>query len=58
MKRWALIQNSIVDMVVEQDTQPQISGVWVECPYEVGPGWLYDGTNFSPPPPPPEPEEG
>lgn len=53
MKRWALIVNSVVSMVVEQDTQPQIAGVWVECPNYVGPGWLYDGSTFSPPPPPP-----
>lgn len=52
MKRWALIENKVVSMVVEQDTQPQIGGVWVECPYEVGPEWTYDGTNFFPPPEP------
>lgn len=54
MKRWAQIDANVVVMVVEQDTQPQVNGVWVECPYEVGPGWLYDGTDFSPPPPPVE----
>lgn len=52
MKRWALIVNGVVDMIVEQDSQPQISGVWVECSASVGPGWLYDGNTFSPPPPP------
>ena len=51
MKRWALIDVGIVTMVVEQDSQPQISGEWVECPDYVGPGWLYDGSTFSPPPP-------
>ena len=56
MKRWALIDVGVVTMVVEQDSQPQISGEWVECPYNVGPGWLYDGANFSPPPPPVDPE--
>lgn len=56
MKRWALIDVGVVTMVVEQDSQPQISGEWVECPNYVGPGWLYDGTNFSPPPPPVDPE--
>lgn len=54
MKRWAQINANVVVMVVEQDTQPQVNGVWVECPYEVGPGWTYDGTDFSPPPPPVE----
>jgi hypothetical protein len=53
MKRWALIKNGVVDMIVEQDTQPQIAGMWVECSNQVGPGWLYDGSTFSPPPPPP-----
>jgi len=56
MKRWALIKNSTVDNVVEQDTQPQVYGSWVECPYYVGPGWVYENGTFSPPPlPPPEP---
>jgi hypothetical protein len=54
MKRWALIVNSVVSMVVEQDTQPQIAGVWVECPDYVGPGWVYADGRFSPPPPPEE----
>jgi hypothetical protein len=53
MKRWAQIKNGVVYTVVEQDTQPQIEGIWVECSLQIGPGWLYDGTNFSPPPPPP-----
>ena len=54
MKRWALIKNGVVDNVVEQETQPQISGTWVECPSYVGPGWLYENGEFLPPPPPPE----
>jgi len=53
MKRWALIEGNVVNMVVKQDTQPEVNGTWVECPYEVGPGWLYDGVSFTPPPPPP-----
>lgn len=55
MNRWALVENSIVDLVVEQDDQPSIAGIWVECPSEVGPGWTYDGTNFNAPVPVPEP---
>ena len=56
MKRYALITNGVVDMVVEQDTPPIIDGVWVEVTgLLVGPNDLYDGTNFTsyvPPPPP------
>jgi hypothetical protein len=38
--RWALIENNVVANVVEQDSQPQIPGVWVECG-DAGPGWHY-----------------
>lgn len=27
---------------------------WLTAPIEVGPGWLYDGSTFSPPPIAPE----
>jgi hypothetical protein len=50
MKRWALIKNGVVDTVVIQAAQPQVFGTWVECPDSVGPGWLYNGSTFSPPP--------
>lgn len=53
MKRWAFMKGGVIDMIVEQETEPQVFGKWVECPIHVGPGWLYNGTNFSPPPPPP-----
>lgn len=46
--RWALIQNGKVANVVEQDSQPQIEGVWVECG-NAGPEWSYDGSTFAPP---------
>jgi len=52
MKRWALIDGNIVSMIVEQATQPQVFGTWVECPNNVGPGWVYENGVFSPPPPP------
>jgi hypothetical protein len=54
MKRWALIDGNVVNMIVEQETQPQVFGSWVECFDYVGPGWLYDGSTFSLPPPPVE----
>lgn len=53
MMRWAFMKNGVIDMIVEQETEPQVFGKWVECPIHVGPGWLYDGANFTPPPPPP-----
>jgi hypothetical protein len=36
-------------------TLPSISAV--ECPEEVGPGWMYDGSAWSPPPADPSPAE-
>jgi len=54
MKRWALIDGNIVSMIVEQNTQPQVFGTWVECSSNVGPGWVYENGVFSPPPPPEE----
>lgn len=52
MKRWAFIVNGVVIYVTEQDNQPELPGLWVECEKTVGPEWLYDGNTFSPPPPP------
>lgn len=54
MNRWALIDGNTVANVVEQDSQPQIGGTWVDITGQhVGPGYTYDGSTFSPPPPPP-----
>lgn len=47
MTRWALIEGGRVSNVVEQDSSPQVAGLWVECG-SAGPGWEYDGTTFSP----------
>jgi hypothetical protein len=49
--RYALIQGGTVANVVEQDFPPVIEGQWLPCG-NAGPGWLYDGSTFSPPPPP------
>ena len=55
MKRWALIENDRVVTVVEQDDQPQIQGKWVDVTGQhVGPGYTYDGQDFTAPVPPPE----
>lgn len=54
MKRWALIQNNLVATVTEQETQPTIEGLWVEC---IGtnsqPGCKYINDEFLPPDPSP-----
>lgn len=50
MSRWALIQGGIVATVVEQDAQPRVPGVWVECTgLMVGPGWAWDGSAWTAP---------
>lgn len=48
MSRWALIRGSTVLTVVEQDTQPNLPGFTSqECTgTRVGPGWLWDGSQF------------
>ena len=56
MQRWALIEGDKVANVVEQDDEPQIGGMWVDCTGQhVGPGHTYDGQQFAAPAPPPEP---
>jgi hypothetical protein len=53
MKRWALIENETVVNVVEQETEPQLFGSWVETPtYHVTPGWGYVNAVFVDPNPP------
>lgn len=50
MKRWALIEGNVVVNVVEQADEPSIGGTWVDVTgLHVGPGYIYDGTNFDPP---------
>ena len=50
MSRWALMSGRIVATVVEQDTQPQVLGAWVDCTgLAVGPGWAYDGAVWTAP---------
>jgi len=53
--RWALIEGGKVANVVEQDAQPQVPGQWVACG-NAGPGWIYDGSVFSPPAQAPAPQ--
>lgn len=55
--RYALIRNGYVENVVEWDGEtdwsPGPDYDVIDCPDEVGPGWLYDD-GFSPPPVPDE----
>jgi hypothetical protein len=62
MKRWTLIENGILTLVVEQDTEPFVytdnGRYWVECPINIegvgcpGPGWGYENSTFINPYPP------
>lgn len=48
--RKALVQNGVVSNVaVFPDLAPDWATDWIDCGNDVGPGWLYDGTNFSAP---------
>ena len=50
--RSAIIENGVVVNVIKGSIPGSI-----ECPPEVGPGWTYDGSTFTPPPAPePEPQ--
>lgn len=52
MLRYALVEGGVVQNIIESETQPDSQyGNWIECPYETGIGWLYDGTTFTAPPP-------
>ena len=46
--KFAIIENGIVANVVVADEA--LESNWVETD-QAGPGWLYDGSTFSPPPP-------
>lgn len=43
MQRYALVINGKVENVVEQDTYPD---GWIQCPRNVGPGYLYSNGQF------------
>jgi hypothetical protein len=47
----------VSNVIVVMEDQAEAFGA-IPCPDEVGPGWTYDGTTFSPPPaPPPDTEQ-
>ena len=53
--RYAIIENGVAVNVVIADAELAAQNGWVACP-DGGPGWKYDGTNFTAPDPIPEPE--
>lgn len=57
MKRYALVENGVVQLVVEQDSTPIVFGTnWIDVTgMGVGPMDSYDGTNFTQYVPPPVP---
>ena len=46
--RYAIVEGGTVANVVLSDPDYAVQQGWVACPEEAGPGWLYDGTTFSP----------
>lgn len=57
MNRYAIIENGVVVNVVLWDGQTQWAdsqaAILLPAGSPVGPGYTYDGTNFTAPPPPP-----
>lgn len=49
MKRWALIKNGVVDLIVDQNLIPVVFGsTWIDVTgMDVGPLDSYDGTSFT-----------
>jgi hypothetical protein len=48
--RYAIIENGIAVNVVMADAELASQNGWIACP-DAGPGWKYDGTNFTAPDP-------
>lgn len=48
--RYAIIENGLVANVVVADAELAAQNGWIACP-NAGPGWKYDGTNFTAPDP-------
>ena len=52
MKRWANLIDSILTLVVEQEDQPILEGIWIDITNEnVGPGYSYNDGVFTEPVP-------
>ena len=48
--RYAIIENGVAVNVVVADAEYAAQQGWIACP-DAGPGWKYDGTNFTEPDP-------
>ena len=48
--RYAIIENGVAVNVVVADAELAAQNGWIACP-DAGPGWKYDGTNFTEPDP-------
>lgn len=48
--RYAIIENGVVINVVVADAELAAQNGWIAC-LDAGPGWKYDGTNFTEPDP-------
>jgi hypothetical protein len=47
MKRYALIESGVVELVVEQDNIPYVDGMWIDVDgMSVGPGYTYENDQF------------
>lgn len=55
MGRYALVVDGVVDRVTISSPEIAAERGRIACSDAVGPGWLYDGTTFTPPPPQPAP---
>lgn len=53
MDRYAIIESGKVANVAVAEPDFAAEQGWVSCPSDVGPGWGWNGANFTPPPPPP-----
>lgn len=59
MTRYAIINDGVATNVIlwQGDTQIQVDGQLVEAPEHIGPGWLFDGQEWTSPFPQPEAPE-
>lgn len=44
---YAVVENGVVVNTVASNAEFAAQQGWIQCPREVGPGWLYDGVNFT-----------
>lgn len=57
MSKWCHVVNGVCTVMVESAVMPTVSfqgGYWVAHSGDAAPGWLWDGTQWSPPDAPPK----